>query len=317
MMSGRQWAAIGAFGATIAAYGIINRLTVAHLLVLGIVCGFAAVPRTRWIGMALLPVSMFVLAYDLLRVFAERAVHVVTIKPVYDLELAIFGIQQGERLITPNEWIVGWLSTPLDLYGGVVYSTHVPPLILVGIYVLWRSRERTESDLGQIGAYFWGMFVLNIIAYTTMLLFPVAPPWYVEAFGFAMPTEVVTGNPARLARVDAWLGYEYFTTVYAQGAYTFGAVPSLHCAYPFYAALHIKNRWGAAFAWFWTASMIFYAVYLNHHYIVDVIAGVALAVGVWAVFQFSPVHQLAKRLYTWQLSLFPVRPRPEEAANVG
>jgi membrane-associated phospholipid phosphatase len=307
MTNGRGWAAIGGFIALVAVYGVVNRLTIAHIVLLGLIAGAIAMRKSRWVGMAFVPVSMFILAYDLLRVFAERAIRIVTIEPVYALELAIFGIEaDGGALITPNEWIVDYLNTPLDLFGGVVYATHIVPLLLVGPWILWRSRALDKGDRRLIGGFFWGLFALNIIAYGTMLAFPVAPPWYVEAYGMAPPAEVVIGNPGRLARVDAWMGNDYFTSVYAQGAYTFGAVPSLHCAYPVYAALFLgKNRW-AALAWFWVAAMSFYAVYLNHHYIVDLIAGAGLAAGMWALVRFTPVGEVARRIYEWQLSLFPV-----------
>lgn len=303
MMNGRALTVAATFAATVAVYGFVNRLTIAHIALIGLVVALVAVRRSRWVGMALIPVLIFVLMYDLLRVFAQRAIDIVVIKPIYDLEAAIFGIDVDGVIMLPTEWIVAHLSTPLDLLGGVVYATHIIPILLVGVWLMWRHRALEPDDERTIATYFWGLLLLNLVAYTTMALMPVAPPWYVETYGFVRPDEIVIGNPGRLARVDEWLGFAYFQGIYEQGAYTFGAVPSLHCAYPVFAALHVRKFWARSIAWFWAILMMFYAVYLNHHYILDLVAGTGLAVGVWALMKWR-LGDAATRLYRWQLSLF-------------
>jgi membrane-associated phospholipid phosphatase len=89
----------------------------------------------------------------------------------------------------------------------------------------------------------------------------------------------VVSSPAGLARVDAWLGLPVATTFYSKSANVFGAVPSLHVAYATLVAwvsgsLRGWLRWATiGFA----MSMAFSAVYLRHHYVIDVVAGAALA----------------------------------------
>jgi membrane-associated phospholipid phosphatase len=84
-----------------------------------------------------------------------------------------------------------------------------------------------------------------------------------------------------LARVDAWLGVPFFGAMYARSSAVFGAMPSLHCAY---AALLVLDGWTmfgrlartgtVAYA----SLMAFAAVYLDHHWILDVLAGGGYAV---------------------------------------
>jgi membrane-associated phospholipid phosphatase len=87
-------------------------------------------------------------------------------------------------------------------------------------------------------------------------------------------------NPAGLLRVDAMLGTTYFRDLYTRGATVFGALPSLHAAYPFFGLLATFRRAGPAsraiqiaYA-FW---MAFAAVYLNHHWLIDVLLGIVYA----------------------------------------
>jgi membrane-associated phospholipid phosphatase len=87
-------------------------------------------------------------------------------------------------------------------------------------------------------------------------------------------------SPAGLARMDALLGVPLAASFYSQSANVFGAMPSLHCAYATLVAwmvfpLRGALRWATlAFA----LSMVFSAVYLRHHYILDVLAGIVLAI---------------------------------------
>jgi membrane-associated phospholipid phosphatase len=63
----------------------------------------------------------------------------------------------------------------------------------------------------------------------------------------------------------------------------FGAIPSLHVVYPFLAMVYgwklRRFRWVAA-AYF--VLVCFAAVYLNHHYLLDLFVGVAIALAVMA-----------------------------------
>ena len=56
------------------------------------------------------------------------------------------------------------------------------------------------------------------------------------------------------------------------------AFPSLHSAYPLLAFLFARTRWPRAslILLVWAAAIWFSVVYLGHHYVIDVVAGIAV-----------------------------------------
>ncbi len=86
-----------------------------------------------------------------------------------------------------------------------------------------------------------------------------------------------------LARVDAWLGIPYFAGMYGRASDVFGAVPvpSLHVAYPLLLLIDgfRRHRWlgRVLLIWFYL-SMCFAAVYLDHHWVFDIVIGSLYAV---------------------------------------
>ena len=87
---------------------------------------------------------------------------------------------------------------------------------------------------------------------------------------------------------------------YKRSANVFGAMPSLHVAYPmstFLALRGMGKRWTVPVLVF-SLVVGFAAVYLQHHYLIDVIAGFFCAVGGFAlaklfVTRFFPVKELS------------------------
>ena len=83
-------------------------------------------------------------------------------------------------------------------------------------------------------------------------------------------------------RFDELLGTHVFQNAYGHSIEVFGALPSLHVAYPMLAMLLVLRT--AALQWArWPVSvyaliMCFSAVYLQHHYVIDVLLGVVYAV---------------------------------------
>jgi membrane-associated phospholipid phosphatase len=132
----------------------------------------------------------------------------------------------------------------------------------------------------------WAMLWLNLAGYATYLIYPAAPPWYVDHYGLGPAILSAAPEAAGTLRFDALLGVHWFAVYYARNANVFGAMPSLHVGQTFLAVL---------FAWqfrslrivatgFWL--LVFFAsVYMNHHYIVDGLAGMVFAAGVWAAFR--------------------------------
>jgi len=85
------------------------------------------------------------------------------------------------------------------------------------------------------------------------------------------------------------LGIHYFAGIYGRSSDLYGAVPSLHVAYPLLIVLEgwRSFRWpGRALTLVFCASMSFAAVYLDHHWIIDVLLGYAYCLTARALVRF-------------------------------
>ena len=117
----------------------------------------------------------------------------------------------------------------------------------------------------------WAFFFVNILGYSTYYWYAAAPPWYVASYGLGPADLSVQASAAGCLRFDELLGTHFFTGMYGRAADVFGAVPSLHVAYPLQ-SVYYAFRYGSLriFSILFYLSMCFSAVYLNHHYIIDI-----------------------------------------------
>jgi membrane-associated phospholipid phosphatase len=135
----------------------------------------------------------------------------------------------------------------------------------------------------------WAFLAVNVLGVVTYMLYPAAPPWYVLKYGPGPADLTALPSAAGAARFDALLGTTYFANFYARNPNVFGAMPSLHAAYPVLVLWHVWHRgWAwrigaAAFA----ALVCFSAIYLTHHYILDVAAGTLAALAACVAVDFA------------------------------
>lgn len=117
--------------------------------------------------------------------------------------------------------------------------------------------------------------------------YPAAPPWWVYENGFRQTTPEHS-RPAGLQSGSV------LSTLFHYSPNRFAAIPSLHGAFPLLLlvlALHwARPRWIAP-AGFYTAAMWFACVFLNQHYIVDLLASVPL---VPAALPFAAMRRLVR-----------------------
>ena len=118
--------------------------------------------------------------------------------------------------------------------------------------------------------YFWlyGLSLGLTSAFSIILqyVFPTAPPWI-----FAdLPAE------AKFYRVDEVLSITLFHNIYGLNKLVCGAFPSIHVQWPTVIAMgEVVSPWfGASYVlWIVTA-----AIYSEHHWISDVLAGLSIAI---------------------------------------
>ena len=246
----------------------------------------------------LLPVLLTGIVYDSQRFYSSYIRGRIRVVEPYLFDKKFFGIHLTDgRVLTPNEWFQLHTHWVLDLVTGFYYLTFIAMFVFIAAYfVFWRSRTGTSKTSAieiakQAPRIMWTFFWTNVLGYSTYYWYPAAPPWYVALHGLGPAQLDTPASPAGCVRFDALLGTHFFTGMYGRAADVFGAIPSLHVAYPLIAVL-FAFRFGALriFAVSFYLVMCFSAVYLNHHYILDILWG-----SFYAVLMYFLINGLADR----------------------
>jgi inositol phosphorylceramide synthase catalytic subunit len=229
-------------------------------------------PRGRRFTQLCLPLWLVGVSYDSLRLMSGWK-GPVRVDELYGAELSWFGISWDGRSHIPSDYFLEHTSPVLDLLCGAAYIGYLLEPILFFLYFTIADGERAKRLV-------WGFLVLNVLGITTYLLYPAAPPWYVQRYGLGPARLDVPPSPAGAVRFDALTGIGLFSSFYARNPNVFGAMPSLHAAYPVLVLGTVAGM-GA----FWVAGcslfallVAFSAVYLRHHYVWDVLVGWLYAV---------------------------------------
>jgi hypothetical protein len=185
----------------------------------------------------------------------------------------------------PGTWPQWFHANPhpaLDVLCGLGYATYLAWVLGVAVlFFAWRS-ERFERLC-------WSFLAVNLVGVVTYVLYPAAPPWYVLAHGPGPADLAALPSAAGAARFDALLGIRLFEGFYSRNPNVFGAMPSLHVAYPMLVVWHTWERgrlWRTASVAY-TLLIAFSAVYLTHHYVLDVLGGVAASLLTCAAVEFA------------------------------
>lgn len=188
---------------------------------------------------------------------------------LWELERQLFPAPGGTHW---PEWWATRFNPVLDLLCGFSYAAYLYEVFAVAIFFFVKKDTRFEKVC-------WAFLLVNAMGVVIYLVYPAAPPWYVLQYGPGPADLAALPSPAGTARFDALLGINYFASFYARNTNVFGAMPSLHAAYPF---MMVFFLWHRGWAWrvpavLFSALVSFSAVYLTHHYILDVLAGLAAA----------------------------------------
>lgn len=243
--------------------------------------------RTRVLLNFLLPLVLTALTYDSQRFYADLIRGPIHIQEPYFFDKFFFGIKTPQGFLTPNEWWQLHTHLILDLITGFFYLTFILIFVLIAAYFyFWLSKRGTQKlpapeIARRAPRVMWAFFWVNVIGYSTYYWYAAAPPWYVALHGLGPPLMDTPSNPAGCLRFDQLLGTRFFSEMYGRSADVFGAIPSLHIAYPLQ-AVYYAFQFGSlrAFSVFFFLIMCFAAVYLNHHYVLDLIWGSVYALAV-------------------------------------
>lgn len=255
----------------------IGDLRVEHVLLVLVVVGLSAFGvRTRTFLSDITPYILVALGYDMVRyarhvfVTADR----VMACGLRDFELATLAVAPG---VTLQDWFQLHHAPFWDVLFAVPYTIFAYLALLYSAYLYFVDRPRMRR-------YLWSFAIANFISFVVWMVLPAAPPWYVRAHGCDVSMSALP-SAAGLLRMDQLFGIHYYENLYSRAASVFGAMPSMHCAYPM---LGLLTAWRST-TWKTRPIHILYAVtmfvgsnYLDHHWLWDGIAGIALAcVAVW------------------------------------
>ena len=199
----------------------------------------------------------------------------IDIRGLYEAEKSIFGI-------IPCAYFSINHNTLLDIIAGVSYFCWVPLPIAFAIMLYYQKKAKWC-------VHFTLSFLLcNIIGFCIYYVHPAAPPWYVMKYGFDLQFGV-PGNVGGLLRFDHLIGVPLFQSIYSGNSNVFAAIPSLHAAYmliaTIYAILSQQNKITILIFALVTIGIWFTAVYSGHHYVIDVILGIATAIVAVIIFE--------------------------------
>ncbi|MES2266185.1 MAG: phosphatase PAP2 family protein [Bacteroidota bacterium] len=253
-----------------------------QLVLLGIfnVLFYASVITRKFI----LGFSIFIvywIIFDYMKAFPNYNYKDVAVGGLYGAEKDLFGITYHGSVLTPNEYLRLQGNNVIDTLAGLFYLCWIPVPLAFAAYLFFKNKRQF--------LYFSLTFVLvNMLGFIIYYVYPAAPPWYIQFHGFNFHP-LTQGNTAGLARFDKLYNVNLFKSIYAKGSNVFAAMPSLHSSYPVIVLYYgIKNRLGLI-NWFFGIVMFgiwFTAVYASHHYVLDVLAGIACATLGILIFNF-------------------------------
>ena len=228
---------------------------------------------TRKVALALLPWLLFACCYDGMRLLPNYEVNPIDVRNLYEAERNLFGISAaGGSVITPCEYFASHHNTLADILAGFFYLCWVPVPLAFALYLYFKKSYRYYLRFSI------AFLVVNLLGFCGYYIHPAAPPWYVMQYGFE-PILHTPGNVAGLGRFDALTGLPIFHALYGKNANVFAAIPSLHAAYMLIAtcyAVMSKQSKGVVLCFAIICVGIWCtAVYSGHHYIIDVLLGIA------------------------------------------
>ena len=293
------------FAALYAVHGLRDDHFYTALLILALAYGGRAAGTFLRL---LLPVYLTGVIYDSQRHYSDYIRGEIHVAWPYLTEKRLFGIETAEfGRLTPNEYWQRHIHPVLDVICGFFYLFFIAIYVSISIFhalILPRLQEDpiTRARNERLGPYVtWAFFWVNMLGYSTYYWFAAAPPWYVAKYGLGPADLSAPASAAGCLRFDQVLGTHFFTEMYGRSADVFGAIPSLHVSYPFLSflfALRFKSL--RVFSLSFYLIMCFSAVYLNHHYLIDIIWGTTYATLVWiALFRYAEWksdQRLARRL---------------------
>ena len=250
-----------------------------HTALLSVIIGFSLIHKYGFqIVLALAGFIGFITLYDAMTFLPNYEVNAIHVKDLYDLEVKYFGVMLDGQKVSFCEWFEPRMTDFQSFIYGFSYLLWVPGPMAFALFLLWKNKPGVVE-------FTYAYLITNIIGIIIYYIYPAAPPWYYLNHGPVADTTII-GSEAYLSEFDRIIGTPIFNGIYAKGTNVFGAIPSLHAAYPllgFLFAYRHKHKPFVIFFVFMAIGTWIGAVYTWHHYIIDVLLGMICAVGAYAI----------------------------------
>jgi membrane-associated phospholipid phosphatase len=231
-----------------------------------------------------LPFALILLAYDLLRGYADGLLLPAHVRPQIDADKVLAGGAVPTVWLQQHLWDGAQSVQWYDYATWGVYVTHFFGTLTVAftLWVLGSSLFRR---------YVATVSLLAAAGFTTYVLFPAVPPWMASENGDLPPT-------ARLVKL-IWrhVPIAHFRLLFEKGqryANDVAAIPSLHAAYALLIALvlwrSVGRPWRVLLAAY-PLAMGFALVYSAEHYVIDILIG-----WIYAAAAYFAVERIADAL---------------------
>jgi membrane-associated phospholipid phosphatase len=166
---------------------------------------------------------------------------------------------------------------PLDVVCSITYLGHFAFPLLVAFF-LWLRQRPNYYRFAAV------LMVMSFAAFAIFVVLPVAPPRYAGDYGEALRVHDILAETMRKLDIQAFASWAYANMSGNEVA----AFPSLHSAYPALALLFVWRQRSLAIGVGLYAILVWFSVmYLGHHYLVDVLGGIALALLTYAAVVWS------------------------------
>jgi hypothetical protein len=231
-------------------------------------------------GVALLANLGRVFLRDWTLVLAGVAAYMLGARYTQTLDMPIHYTPQidAERVLglgsVPTEWLQARLyhgrTGALEVFAVVMYASHFFAVLALGFYIWIRRLGQAFKEL------MFGLVAASLIADIVFVLYPTAPPWMAADQGLLQVHHVLKQSllDLHLNGMAGLIGDSHRYNVVA-------ALPSMHAAFPVVALVvairYGLPRWLIALQVFQLVGVWFAIVYLGDHYVVDAVAGAAVA----------------------------------------
>lgn len=249
--------------------------------------------QTRLYFIVAAPIFIHNILYDSFRYIPFDWFLPIRIAEPYQLDQWLFGVKWGDQVLLFHEYLQQFSNGFLYVFSGLLYHVH-EAMIFIFIFLLWKIRSLDLAFRFSITFLF-----MNLLAFATYLFYPASAPWYVEQYGFLQPDGPVFGSAAGLAKFDQLLSIQVSQNLYQLNPVVFGAIPSMHAGFAALIWL-FANQVGPILRWFFALyffGMCFAALYLGHHYLIDLVIGVLYALIAYFIVEKTQRERVQRLLY--------------------